>query len=231
MKNQNENIKVLLVDDEVEFLESTKKVLSRRGMDIKTTQNGYHALKWLKLEKFDVVVLDIKMPGMEGEEVFYKIKQQWPDLPVIILTGFGTTQQAFRTSKEGIYDYLSKPCDPEILSCKIRNACMKNRIDKQKNSSKIAESKIHLLIADDEEELLNSLSKVLSRRNMEVTTAINGSEALHLINEKQFEVAVIDIKMPGIDGIELLANMKKMCPVTEVIILTGHGRQGMHEEA
>jgi DNA-binding NtrC family response regulator len=117
-----EAIRVLLVDDEVEFLEATAKALSRRGFVPVTAPGAAIALSLLDERVFDVAVLDVKMPDMDGEQLFAEIRKRHAGLPVVILTGHGTIQQAFRTSKEGVVDYLSKPIDVDELAAMLRGA-------------------------------------------------------------------------------------------------------------
>jgi DNA-binding NtrC family response regulator len=113
---------VLLVDDEVEFLSATQRALERRGFDVTTATNGQAALEMVEHRAFDVVVLDGKMPGLSGEQVFHELRARWPDLPVVMLTGHGTIREAFETSKKGLYEYLSKPCDVDGLAALLRRA-------------------------------------------------------------------------------------------------------------
>lgn len=117
----SETIKVLMVDDEEQFRETTKKLLKRRGFETLLAGSGEEAIDKLK-EKPDVVVLDIKMPGMDGHEALKVIKKQSPDLPVIMLTGHGAMPSAREALVEGAFDYLSKPCDMDLLASKISEA-------------------------------------------------------------------------------------------------------------
>ncbi|MBI4621022.1 MAG: response regulator [Desulfobacterales bacterium] len=82
---------------------------------------------------------------------------------------------------------------------------------------------IRLLLVDDEEDFRTTLASRLKRRNIDVTDVGSGNEAIELIRERSFDVAVLDIKMPGMDGIETLKHLKKIAPLVEVILLTGHG--------
>ena len=81
---------------------------------------------------------------------------------------------------------------------------------------------IRLLLVDDEEDFRTALADRLKRRNMDVTDAGSGEEAIEIIAKKSFDVAIVDIKMPGIDGIETLRRIRKIDPLIEVILLTGH---------
>ena len=115
------SIKVLMVDDEEKFRTTTKKLLSRRGFETIMAQSGEEAVHKLK-EGPDVVVLDIKMSGMDGHQTLKEIKRISPELPVIMLTGHGDVSSAQEALKEGAFDYLAKPCDIDILSAKINEA-------------------------------------------------------------------------------------------------------------
>ncbi|HSL61393.1 MAG TPA: response regulator, partial [Desulfotignum sp.] len=116
-----EQIKVLMVDDEKRFRETTRKILEKKGFDVILAEDGEKALE--KIEQApDVVILDIKMPGMDGHETLGRIKKIKPDLPVIMLTGHGARPSAREALVEGAFDYLSKPCDIGLLSAKIKEA-------------------------------------------------------------------------------------------------------------
>lgn len=117
----SEKIKVLMVDDEVQFRATTKKILNKRGFDTILADSGEEAIEKLA-EKPDVVILDIKMPGMDGHQALKEIKKHSPDLPVIMLTGHGALPSAREALAEGAFDYLSKPCDINLLAGKITDA-------------------------------------------------------------------------------------------------------------
>src|SRR5512143_2707582 len=102
-------IKVLLVDDEAEFTSSMKKVLSRRGFDVRVAGDGLTALPMIARERLDVVVLDIKMPGMDGIGVLAEIKHFSSDTQVILLTGHFCSVEEEDSLKNGAYAYLLKP--------------------------------------------------------------------------------------------------------------------------
>jgi len=121
-------ITVLLVDDEDRFRETTKKVLEHQGFHMILAGSGPEALVNLSKSP-DVVVLDIKMPGMDGHETLERIKALAPDLPVIMLTGHGARPSAQKALAKGAYVYLTKPCDMDLLISKIREAYQLTRPD------------------------------------------------------------------------------------------------------
>lgn len=111
-----------MVDDEDQFRATTKKILHKKGYDAILAASGEEALEKLQ-ENPDVVVLDIKMPGMDGHQTLKEIKKRSPKLPVIMLTGHGALPSAREAQAEGAFDYLSKPCDINILANRIDEAC------------------------------------------------------------------------------------------------------------
>jgi len=117
----NPKIKVLMVDDEAQFRATTERILTRRGFETILAESGEEAIEKLG-ENPDVVVLDIKMPGMDGHDTLREIKRIKPDLAVIMLTGHGALPSAKEALAEGAFDYLAKPCDIDILAAKITEA-------------------------------------------------------------------------------------------------------------
>jgi CheY-like chemotaxis protein len=110
-----------MVDDEFQFRATTEKILNSKGFDTVMAASGEEAIAKLA-EQPDVIVLDIKMPGMDGHAALAEIKKRVPGLPVIMLTGHGALPSAQDCLAEGAYDYLSKPCDIELLAAKIKDA-------------------------------------------------------------------------------------------------------------
>lgn len=114
-------VKVLLVDDEEQFRNTTSKILERRGYETITAGSGQEALGKLA-ENPDVVILDVRMEGMDGHDTLKQIKAQQADLPVIMLTGHGALPSAKESLEAGAFDYLNKPCDIDILISRIKDA-------------------------------------------------------------------------------------------------------------
>jgi DNA-binding NtrC family response regulator len=108
-------IKVLLVDDEQDFIESLAQRLEIRDIEVTTATSGDEALDFIKKDDFDVIILDVQMPGKDGVETLKEIKQIKPIPQVIMLTGHATVQSAVNGMKIGAYDFLMKPTDTEKL--------------------------------------------------------------------------------------------------------------------
>ena len=124
---------VLLVDDEAPFVETMTKRLTKRKLEVKTASNGPEALKVLdKNPTVEVVILDVKMPGMDGVETLKEIKKRHPLVEVIMLTGHATVETAIDGMKLGALDYLMKPCEMDLLMAKVEEAAAKKRSHENK---------------------------------------------------------------------------------------------------
>ena len=124
---------VLLVDDETPFVETMTKRLEKRDLKIIAAFSGEEALEILsKNQNTDVVILDVKMPGMNGIETLEKIRNQFPLIEVIMLTGHATVESAIEGMKLGAFDYLMKPCEIEQLMVKVQEATKKKRDHEEK---------------------------------------------------------------------------------------------------
>ena len=113
-------VRLLLVDDEIGYLEVLSKRLTRRGYKITTASSGTEAIRALRQWEFDLAVVDLKMEDMDGIEVLKVFKKMLPSMAVIMLTGHGSERAARAGIEEGAYDYLTKPCSFEELLAKIQ---------------------------------------------------------------------------------------------------------------
>jgi len=115
-------IKVLVIDDEKEMLDGVRKLLMLVGFDCMTAQNGEQAIKLLTDFQFDVVLSDLFMPDIDGNQIIEKSKQVQPGVPIIIFTAFGTVERAVEAMKNGAYDFIEKPFNSDHLIMKIMRA-------------------------------------------------------------------------------------------------------------
>jgi len=123
---------VLLVDDELEFLETLVKRLRKRKLNTTGVGSGEEALEVLRAEPVDVVVLDVKMPGMDGIETLREIKKLSPLVEVIMLTGHANMEVAITGMELGAFDYLMKPMDIDELLYKLQDAYKRKLLQEQK---------------------------------------------------------------------------------------------------
>jgi DNA-binding NtrC family response regulator len=124
---------VLLVDDEVSFVETMAERLTIRNLETVSALNGEEALAQLEIKPdIEVILLDVKMPGMDGIEVLREIKKKHPLVEVIMLSGQATVESAIEGMKLGAFDYLLKPCEMDQLISKVKEAAAKKREHEEK---------------------------------------------------------------------------------------------------
>ena len=123
---------VLFVDDEVEFLDTLLKRMKKRDLRVSGVKSGEEALDFLDQNPTDVVVLDVKMPGMDGIQALKEIKKLHPLIEVVMLTGHASVEVAIQGMELGAFDYLMKPVDIDDLLYKVQDAYKKKAIHEKK---------------------------------------------------------------------------------------------------
>ncbi len=123
---------VLIVDDEEEFREMTVKRLSKRDINCESAPDGDTALKMIAQKNYDVILLDVKMPGRDGIEILREIKKLTPLTEVVILTGHASVESGINGIKYGAFDYLMKPMELEALFEKLNAAYERKRVQQEK---------------------------------------------------------------------------------------------------
>ena len=240
-----EELKLLLVDDEERFLETTCKLLVKKGISTLTATGAESAMEVIRENRPHVVILDVKMPGMDGIATLRAIKRDYPMTEVIMLTGHATVESAIEGLKSGARDYLMKPVDiDEIMEkakaafnsrqqieARIRVAQMRKvmkspqEILNENNKGRVAlmAKKIKVLMVDDEAQFRATTSRILIKKGFQTTIAASGEEAIDILKKFPQDIVILDIMMPGMDGHKALSEIKALAPETQVIMLTGHG--------
>ena len=261
-------IRVLLVDDEEDYVKAMAERMDMRDMNSQVALSGEEALQVLEEDPPDVIVLDLRMPGMQGMEVLEKVRKEHPQIQVIILTGHGGEKEEKEARRLGAFEYLQKPADTGDLVDTIRGAWRRSvqvakeflkesseEFDRSMAAAALAEggmpeaakglvgkpkprdgeprapASIRVLFVDDEEDYVTTMAERMEMRNIGSEVALNGEDALSKLNEELPDVMVLDLRMPGMGGMEVLEKVKKQFPSLEVIILTGHGSDKEKAEA
>jgi DNA-binding NtrC family response regulator len=266
-------IKLLLVDDEEDYVKTMAERLAMRDVGSRVALSGEEALQMVKDDAPDVMVLDLRMPGINGMEVLERVRKTHPHVQVIILTGHGSDREEREARRLGAYEYLQKPADTTRLLATIRSAWKKSleflqqsreKFDRAMTAAALAEGGLsdaaqdHLvepasadaapelaeeppssdaatglkvLYVDDEEDFVRTMVERMEMRELGGNVALSGEEALHMLEGDVPDVMVLDLRMPGIDGMEVLRRVKSTYPHVAVIVLTGRGSEQDEEEA
>jgi DNA-binding NtrC family response regulator len=122
------DVKILVVDDEMIVCESCKRILEEEGYEVETALSGKEAFEKMKANPFDIVITDLKMPGIDGMEVLKSFRKEYPDSIIIMITGFSTVETAVEAMKLGAFDYIPKPFTPDEVSVVVKKAIEKKSL-------------------------------------------------------------------------------------------------------
>jgi DNA-binding NarL/FixJ family response regulator len=201
--------RILLVDDNEDFLDSTKDVLEDEDYQVLTATSGEDAIRQLGLRDFDVVVMDIKMPGMNGVETLSLVRKRNPKLKVIMCTAYMVENLIRQALEQGAYAVLNKPFEMNLLIRTIENV---------REPSPCG----HVLIADRDAELCAHLQSVLTSRGHKAVVAHDGREALETARTHAFNLLLLDVNLPDISGVEVTRRLRTQGDQTPILILTVH---------
>ncbi len=199
---------ILLVDDNEDFLDNVKDVFEDEGYEVLTATSGEEAVQLVKTESVDVVVMDIKMPGMNGVEAFIEMKKFYPDVKVIMCTAYIVESTIRRALSEGAQAVLNKPFEMDVLLRTIETVLEGG-------------PPCRILVADRDEEFCNRLGQYLSSQGYHTVTALYGPEAVTKAGETSFDVLVLDKGLPLLDGIEVYKRIKETQANLIAAIITG----------
>jgi DNA-binding NtrC family response regulator len=220
MKNVNlkgelmkkEKITILIVDDNEKFLNTMARRATLKGYNVLKATNGEQALEIASQQTIHVAVVDQQMPEMEGLIVITKLKAIAPGIKTLLLTGHGDEKL-----KEATQALNSAYFDKEDIS---------GFWDFLANLSL---GEINILLVDDNPKFLKILSDRIRLKGHEPLTALNGKEALQIIKSNRIHIAIVDQRMPDMDGLVLITQLKKIDPAIKTMLLTGHGDDKLKE--
>lgn len=204
-----EKTSILIVDDDVNFCNTLSNILTMKGYQISTAESGFRTLDLIKVKQFDVVLMDIKMPVMNGVETFKQIKAIKPGSVVILMTAFSVDDLMRDAIKEGVYAVIRKPLDIDTVI---------SMIEKSKNGALLA-------VVDDDPEICKTMKVILERKGYSVTTCATGEEAISITKERPFDIIFIDMKLPLLNGLETYLEIKKANPKAIAVMMTAYRQE------
>ncbi len=234
---------VLVVDDDPALLQALPEALRLRmsGVAVDTANSATAALDRMVGRDYDAIVTDIKMPGMDGLALLTEIRTRRPDTPILIITGHGEHALAIQALRGGAYDFIHKPIDRDqivgslqrAMAAHARTRRVKDRqvalercaAELEQIADQLGRQQARVLLVDDDPALLQALPQALRLRmgGVTVETADSAAAALDRIAARDYDAIVTDIKMPGMDGLGLLAEIRGRQPDTPTLMITGHG--------
>jgi two-component system response regulator HydG len=206
---------ILVVDDQIGMLETFTDILEDRDYNVATADDGFTAIKKLKAQSFDLIFMDVKMPGLNGVQTFRELKKINPKITVIMMTAYSVEDLIEEAVEEGAYAVIYKPFNMDRVIQTIEKVLKNNLI----------------LVVDDRLEDRQLFAEILAEKEYQVTTAKDGYEAIEQVRKGNFSIIFIDVKMPGIDGVQTFEQIREIRPDIPVIMITGYSVEEMLKEA
>lgn len=204
--NSTRLARLLVVDDDLDTLANLADILTDIGYQVRTASSATEALRSLDANAFDIVLLDLKLPGMDGLQLYRELKRRSASTVAILITGFADAETRARADQIGVWRILSKPVDVTALLPLISEA---------------ADQPL-LLIVDDDPDFCASLHDVLRERSYRVGIAGSALEAAQQMDRQDFPIVLVDWRLPDADGLELLKELRHQNPHARTMLLTGH---------
>lgn len=216
--------KILVVDDDLRIREMLYDLLSRKGYKALTAPGAEEAIGIFRQENPDLVLLDIKMPKIGGIETLKKIKEINAASRVIMLTGMYDIELEKQARLIGASGFLRKELGLALIVKAVDEILAERREGRADEAKKI-------LIVDDNLEIRSLLERFLIKKGFCALTAASGEEALEKIKDAKPVIVLLDIKMPGMDGLMTLKRIKEINGNVGVIMITGFGDENISQEA
>ena len=204
---KNNSVKILIVDDDKEYCVGMVDILQAKGYEVESENSGAAAIAKVKETSFDVILMDIKMPVMNGVEAFKHIKQISPKTAVIMITAYALEDLIKEALHEGAFGVLQKPIDIEKLIEQIKLA---------------HEGGIFILVTDDDPNTRVTFKDVLEAKGYKVSTASSGEEAVRMSRERPSDIMFLDMELTAINGLETHLQIKEINPRVVTVIITGY---------
>ena len=207
--------RVLVVDDQRSMRLTISAILEDWGCDVTSAEDGYGAIDAAREGTFDLILMDIKMPGINGVQAFREIKKIRPASMVVMMTGYAVEDLVQAAEEEGALSVIYKPFDMEVV---------------YKLIDSLSKPALVLLVEDNTLER-ESLSEILINRGHRVTSATDGEEAIELCRNNSFDVIIMDLKLPGKDGYDTFQAIRAIEPGINVVFVTGGESEDPTKEA
>jgi len=207
-----ERTSILIVDDNVSQCKTMSFVLKRKGYDVAIANDGLEAIERVKEKPFDIVLMDIKMPLMNGVETYRRIKEIRPEAVVIMMTAYAVEELVRQALEEGAYGIVYKPVDLEKVIAMIEEA-------------RTTRNGALILVVDDDPATCITLRSILARKGYEVGIAHTGEEAIEIAREKAHNIIFVDMRLPTINGLETYLAIREINPQVVAIMITGYRQE------
>lgn len=227
-------IKVLIVDDEPIFREPIAELLRENGFIVDEESSAQGAIKRFKKQKFDLLLTDMVMSGMNGVQLIKEFHKAFPNTEAIVMSAFGTEATKNKLDSIGAFGYIDKPVKLENLLKMVHGAKKSNRLIRlglEKKEPEVSFNREQILIADDDPTIRSLVTEILSRKGHRVTSVPNGSDAFERILVNDYDCVIMDINMPKMSGIEAVKLIREQDQFVYILLISGEAESDEIKEA
>lgn len=205
--------KILIVDDDKSIHITIAGILKKEGHEVDVVDDGYSAIESAENSSYDIALIDIRMPGINGVETFRELKKISPETTVIMMTAYAVENLKKEALEEGAHTILNKPFDMQSVINMLEEIEMKNLV----------------LIVDDDLSFRNTVKKNLEKQGFKAVVVESGEVAVNAVQRKQPDIIIVDCKMPGLNGPETIEKINSIVDKSgqnpEVILVSGYDDQ------
>ncbi len=198
------NRRILVVDDNEDYCDGIIDFLEMEGFDAKGVHDGFKALETIEDEKFDMVLMDVRMPGMDGVETFHKLKKISPDTPTILMTAFALESRIKEALRNGVFGAFQKPVNNERLICSIKKSFAGGAV---------------IMIAGDDKELCSHILGRFAEEGYRGIIVRNQESAVLGASEKKFDIIILNGNHKDINCVETYQKIRDFRPDVNIIII------------
>lgn len=199
-------LRIFVVDDDRDFAESVAEALESHGHDVATAHSGEEAVRKFRAESFDVTLMDVQLPGMNGVESLLEIRRMKPAARIVMMTAYSVEQLLEQAVDQGALGVLHKPFDLAELRRAIESARPAGVV----------------LVVDDDPEFVASVERYLGDHGFTVLAARSGEEAVAKVLANGVDLLVLDLRLPILDGLEVYLELKKRGRALPTVLVTGY---------
>lgn len=221
--------KILVIDDETLIRDFIYTLFEKEGLSVITAARGAQAIQMIATEKPDLAIMDLSVPGESGLSLLQKIREKSPKLPVVVFSGSVTPEIEKDAYAAGAIEVIQKGVPVSELRDKIKKIIESSH--KILGSSEVKRKEEKILVVDDEDGIRSLLITFFTRKGFKTTGARSGEEALRLLDTEKPTVILLDINMPGMDGLLTLKKIREKDARVGIVMATGVQDEQIVQEA
>lgn len=203
-----DGINILIVDDEVGMRETLSDILEDMGYHVAIAADGYEAIQKVKENYFDIILMDVKMPGINGVDTFKEIKKLRPETAVVMMTAYAVDDRISEAIRDGAYGVLYKPLDMRKMMELVEDIRAGG----------------HILVVDEDPKVHAIFKDVLEPRGYRVSSARTSKEAIRIARENRHDMIFIEMELSIRDGLDTYMAIREINPEAVAVMMTAHPR-------